>query len=121
MRHWLGRGTRLARGDAGGARRCERLVVKTGKRTSEVSYRITSLPCSEAGAAQLEALWRGHWTIENRKHYVRDVTLGEDHNQMHTGDAPRVLARLRSALIDLWRWKGWTNIADAVRDSAASV
>jgi len=102
-------------------RRCERLVVKTGKRTSEVSYGITSLPPSEAGAAQVEALWRGHWTIENRKHYVRDVTLGEDHNQMHTGDAPRVLATLRSALIDLWRWKGWTNIADAVRDGAACV
>jgi hypothetical protein len=64
----------------------------------EVSYGITSLPPSEARAAQLEAVWRGHWTIENRKHYVRDVTLGEDRNQMHSGDAPRVLATLRSGL-----------------------
>jgi predicted transposase YbfD/YdcC len=102
-------------------RTCERLVLKTGKCSVEVSYGITSLAASEVGAAQLEALWRGHWTIENRKHYVRDVTLGEDRNQMHSGDAPRVLASLRSALIDLWRWKGWTNIADAVRDGAASV
>jgi predicted transposase YbfD/YdcC len=102
-------------------RRCERLVVKTGKRSVEVTYGITSLPPSEARAAQLEAVWRGHWTIENRKHYVRDVTLGEDRNQMHSGDAPRALATLRSALIDLWRWNGWRNIADAVRDGAASV
>lgn len=102
-------------------RRCERLVIKTGKRTIEVSYGITSLAPIEVRAPQVETLWRGHWTIENRKHYVRDVTLGEDGNQMHTGEAPRVLATLRSGLIDLWRWKGWTNIADAVRDCAASV
>lgn len=102
-------------------RTCERLVMKSGKRSAEITYGITSLPPSEVGAAQLEALWRGHWTIENRKHYVRDVTMGEDHNQMHSGDAPRALASLRSGLIDLWRWKGWTNIADAIRDCTASV
>jgi predicted transposase YbfD/YdcC len=102
-------------------RTCERLVVKTGKRSVEVSYAITSLAPYEAQAEQLEQLWRGHWTIENRKQYVRDVTMGEDRNQMHTGDAPRVLASLRSSLIDLWRWQGWTNIADAIRDCAASV
>ncbi|MDQ2996793.1 MAG: ISAs1 family transposase, partial [Chloroflexota bacterium] len=102
-------------------RTCERLVLKSGKCTVEVSYGITSLPPSAARAAQLEAIWRGHWTIENGKHYGRDVTLGEDRNQMHRGDAPRVLASLRSGLIDLWRWKGWRNIADAVRECAASV
>ena len=37
----------------------------------------------------LAALWRGHWTIENRRHYVRDVTLGEDACQMRTGQARR--------------------------------
>lgn len=102
-------------------RTCERMVIKSGKCSVEVSYGITSLPPSAARAAQLEALWRGHWTIENRKHYVRDVTLGEDHNQMHSGDAPRALASLRSGLIDLWRSVGWLNIADAIRDCAASV
>ena len=102
-------------------RTCERLVVKTDQCTVEVSYGITSLSPREARAVQLEAVWRGHGTIENRKHYVRDVTLGEDRNQMHSGDAPRVLATLRSGLIDLWRWKGWANIADAVRECAASL
>jgi len=102
-------------------RECERIVMKTGKRTVEVSYGILSLPALEVGARQVEALWRGHWTIENGKHYVRDVTLGEDANQMHSGEAPRVLATLRSGLIDLWRHQGWSNIADAVRVCAASV
>jgi len=102
-------------------RTCTRLERKKGKCTLTVSYAITSLTADEARAADLETLWRGHWTIENRKHYVRDVTLGEDRQQMHTGQAPQVLAALRNALIDLWRAQGWTNIADAVRDTAASV
>ncbi len=102
-------------------RTCDRLVLKTGKRSVEVTYGITSLSPDDAGAAELERLWRGHWTIENRKHYVRDVTLGEDRNQMHTGNAPQVLAALRNGLIDLWRAQGWRYIADAVRECAASV
>jgi predicted transposase YbfD/YdcC len=102
-------------------RTCERVECKSGKRTVKVSYAITSLSVEEARAADLEKLWRGHWTIENRKHYVRDVTMGEDRHQMHTGEAPQVLAALRNALIDLWRAHGWSNIADALRDTAASV
>lgn len=112
--HWPGASQVLRRP-------CERLVVKTGKRTSEVTYGLTSLRADEADAAMLEQLWRGHWTIENRKHYVRDVTMGEDRNQMHTGQAPHVLAACRNALIDLWRSQGWTNIAEAIRTCAASV
>jgi hypothetical protein len=72
-------------------------------------------------AAHLEALWRGHWTIENRKDYVRDVTLGEERKQMQSGDARRELATLRSGLIDLWRCLGWSTIAEALRECAASV
>ncbi len=102
-------------------RTCDRLIVKSGKRTAKVTYGITSLGPDEVGAAQLEMLWRGHWTIENRKHYVRDVTLGEDRNQMHTGAASQVLAALRNALVDLWRTQGWRYIADAVRECAASI
>jgi predicted transposase YbfD/YdcC len=102
-------------------RTCVRLERKKGKCTLRVSYALTSLTVEEARAADLERLWRGHWTIENRKHYVRDVTLGEDRQPMHTGHAPQVLAALRNTLIDMWRSAGWSNIADAVRDTAASV
>ena len=102
-------------------RTCERLECKSGKRTVSVSYGLTSLSADDAGAGDLEQLWRGHWTIENRKHYVRDVTLGEDRHPMYRGHAPEVLATLRSALIDVWRAWGWTNMADATRACAASV
>jgi hypothetical protein len=86
-----------------------------------VTYGITNLPPRETSAALLETLWRGHWVIESRSHYVRDVTLGEDRNHMHTGQAPEALAALRNGLLALWRRAGWTNIADAVRATAASV
>ena len=56
-------------------------MIKTGKHSIAVSYGVTNLSHDAARAAHLEAFWRGHWTIENRKHYVRDVTLGEDHGQ----------------------------------------
>jgi hypothetical protein len=63
----------------------------------------------------VEQFWRGHWTIENRVHYVRDVTLGEDAQQLYTGQAPQVLATIRNVLLNLLRAAGWTNIAAAVR------
>lgn len=102
-------------------RTCTRYRYKTGKVTCTVTYGLTNLPPKETSAALLEALWRGHWVIESASHYVRDVTLGEDRNHMHSGHAPEVLAALRNALLALWRRAGWTNMADAVRATAASV
>jgi len=52
---------------------------------------------------------------------VRDVVLNEDHHHMHTGHAPEVLAAMHNAMIALWRRAGWTNIADAIRATTASV
>jgi predicted transposase YbfD/YdcC len=101
-------------------RTCVRLERKKGNCSLTVSYALTSLTSEEARAAEVEMLWRGHWTIENRKHYVRDVTLGADRQPMHTGHAPQVLKALRNALSDMWRAQGWITIADAARDTAAS-
>jgi predicted transposase YbfD/YdcC len=102
-------------------RQCDRRIVKTGQVSRKTRYGITSLRPQEASAEQLELLWRRHWTIENRDHYVRDVTLGEDACQVHTGHAAHALAAFRNALLSLLRWKGWTNIAAAIRHYAASV
>ncbi len=102
-------------------RTCQRITLKTGEVSEAVRYGITSLGWQEASAAQVEALWRGHWGIENRVHYVRDVTLGEDAGQSHVGSAPQALAALRTGLLSLLRSKGVTNIADALRHYAASV
>ena len=102
-------------------RECERVVLKTGEVTRAVTYGVTSLAGAEATPEQLAALWRGHWSIENRRHYVRDVTLGEDGCQMHVGAAPQALAAVRNGLIIVLRWEGWQNIAAGLRHYSASV
>ena len=86
---------------------------------------LSSLPTPDprwgiesAGPAQLLQLIRGHWAIENRLHYVRDVSFGEDLSQIRSGAAPQVLAALRNAVIGLLRDAGWSNIAAAVRYNA---
>lgn len=102
-------------------RTCRRVKLSTGEISEEVTYGITSLGWEEAGAEELERLWRGHWTIENRVHYVRDVTMGEDQNQMRSGNAPQVLAALRNGILSLMRMSGWTSIAEGLRHYAAAV
>lgn len=88
------------------------------RRSKEIVYGITSLTPERAGPAQLAAHNRGHWTIENGLHYVRDVTYGEDASQIRTGNAPRVMAGLRNLAISTLRRTGETNIAKALRHNA---
>jgi predicted transposase YbfD/YdcC len=54
-----------------------------------VQYAITSVPRRQASAHQLLAWWRGHWGIENKLHWVRDVVLGEDSCRVRSGQLPK--------------------------------
>jgi hypothetical protein len=108
----------------GVARVCqlEREVRRPGYPPSrELAYAITSVPRGRAEAAELLGWWRGHWGIENRSHYVRDVTLGEDASRIRSGSAPQVLAAFRNAAIGWLRVHGADNIAAALRRNAARV
>jgi hypothetical protein len=89
-----------------------------GKLTAEVSYAVTSLPAERAGAPQLLGLIRDYWGIENRLHWVRDVTFGEDASQVRTGSAPQVCSGLRNLVIWLLHRSGASNIAAALRTYA---
>jgi len=82
----------------------------------EIVYGITSLPADLAGPAQLNHYERRHWVVEDRLHWVRDVTFGEDASQLRTGTAPRALAALRNLAISALRLAGRANIAHARRD-----
>jgi predicted transposase YbfD/YdcC len=93
-----------------------RTVTKKGKRTVEVVYLITS--DRDAEPAVLAAWARGHWHIENKLHWVRDVTYQEDKSLVRAGNAPRVMASLRSLAISLLRLDGHANIAAANRHHA---
>ncbi|WP_372495024.1 transposase [Micromonospora phytophila] len=72
----------------------------------------------QAKPAQLAAWIRGHWSIENTVHWVRDVTYDEDRSQIRTGTGPQVMATLRNAAIGALRLTGVTNIAAANRHHA---
>jgi predicted transposase YbfD/YdcC len=93
-----------------------RTVTRNGKKTVEVVYLITS--DRDADPAALAAWVRGHWHIENKLHWVRDVTYQEDKSLVRTGNAPRVMASLRSLAISVLRLDGHTNIAAANRHHA---
>ena len=66
-------------------------------------------------AARMLEIRRGHWGIENRLHWVRDVVFGEDQSQVRTGSAPQLLAALRNLVIGMLRLQGVKNIAAALR------
>jgi predicted transposase YbfD/YdcC len=52
-----------------------------------VVYAVTSLAHARASPARLADLLRGHWSIENGLHWVRDVTFTEDASQVRSGTA----------------------------------
>lgn len=89
--------------------------VKTGKRSEQMIYGITSLPVEECGARQLLELTRNHWRIENGLHYRRDVTFKEDACRQTSSNGGRVLAVLNNLTIGILRKLGWNNIAKARR------
>jgi predicted transposase YbfD/YdcC len=93
--------------------------LKTGKKRSETAYLITSLSPHKVSPKQLLDLNRGHWSIENKSHYVRDVTFDEDRSQIRTKTGPRMMATLRNLAISLLRLADYTNIAAAIRHMAA--
>lgn len=101
--------------------RIEAVVDRDGKTTRETRYFITSVPRELAGAADLLNGVRGHWTIENRSHYVRDVSLGEDASRIRKGSGPEVMAALRNVSLGFLRATGVTNVAEALRRNAARV
>jgi predicted transposase YbfD/YdcC len=85
----------------------------------EITHGVTSLSREEASAAELLKIWRGHWHIENKLHYVRDVTCGEDRSQVRESQIPQVMAAFRNVTLSLLRLYHWTNIAAACRRYAA--
>jgi len=81
----------------------------------EVGY----YPCQTRHSAKvLGGAIRAHWGIENRAHYVRDVTLGEDASRIRTG--PGIMARIRSVALNILRADGTQNISEALYTNAVS-
>jgi predicted transposase YbfD/YdcC len=86
--------------------RITRRRVVRGQESVETVYAITSLTAEQADATRLLALSRDHWSIENRLHYVRDVTCREDQCRTRARAAPQVLAALRNTVLTIIRRSG---------------
>ncbi|MCM3885210.1 ISAs1 family transposase [Frankia sp. R82] len=95
-----------------------RRSLNGGPTTTETIHAITSLPTHQASPVLLADLARDHWSVENRLHWVRDVTYDEDHHHARTGNTPQVMASLRNLAISILRLSGTTNIAQALRHHA---
>jgi predicted transposase YbfD/YdcC len=89
-----------------------------GKWSTETCYAVTSLTVTQASHTQLAAIIRGHWGIEDRLHWVRDMDFDEDRSQIRTASGPRVMASLRNLAITILRLAGATSIAAALRHHA---
>ncbi len=104
-----------------GARQVFRLRRDTGgldgiRTSKEIIYGVVSTGPDLAGPEHLNHYARGHWAVENRLHWARDVTFREDESQLRTGTAPRAVASFRNLALNTFRLAGRANIAYARRD-----
>jgi hypothetical protein len=86
--------------------------------SSEICYGITSLRSNQAAPQRLLEYNRGHWCIENKVHYVRDVTMLEDYSRIRKGGGPRIMAIFKNIVLNILRSNGIKNIANAIQKFA---
>ena len=92
--------------------RVERIVVdKKGKRC-ETSYYISSLATDAYG---LNVGIRRHWGVENRLHYVKDVTFKEDDSKINSGNSAENFSLIRNIVINIFRTNGYNGMKQAIR------
>lgn len=94
-------------------------LTKTGEVTTSRVYAMTSLPRQQASARRLLDLKRAHWAIENDLHYPRDVWFREDASRLRSSQAPRLMASLRNATLNLLRTFGYRRLKAAREQFAA--
>ena len=80
---------------------------KVWRNSAESSFYIATT--SGLSAQEFCQAIRKHWGIENRDHYVRDVTLGEDKSRIRTN--PHIFAKLRSFALNILRKNKVENVS----------
>jgi predicted transposase YbfD/YdcC len=85
---------------------------------TETVYAVTDLSWQQIRADQLAEAIREHWHVENKLHWIRDVTFAEDLSQIRTGHGPANMAALRNLALSRHRIAGATNIAAACRHTS---
>lgn len=89
--------------------------LRSGQQRTEIAYGVSSLSADEADPARVLELNRGHWEIENRVHYVRDVSFDEDRSRVRAGTGARLMASIRNLVISIFRMLGFRYIPNGTR------
>jgi predicted transposase YbfD/YdcC len=95
-----------------------RTVTKQGVTSTEVVYLIADLSRQQASPLHLLTLVRGHWGMEHRSHYLRDVSCGEDRARLRSGHARQILAAVGNVAITLLHRSGTAQLSSARRSLA---
>jgi predicted transposase YbfD/YdcC len=90
--------------------------TKTWKPCDETSFYISTVTLS---ASEFCQAIRDHWGIENRNHYVRDVTMGEDKSRIRTN--PHIFAKLRSFALNILRKNKVKNVSLALFENGLNL
>lgn len=96
---------------------CVREIKRQGKTTTEVAVGIASLPPHLATAEKLNQYIRGHWSIENGLHRIRDVSFHEDKATIRK--APQMMAALKNIVISIFHLTTVRSFPTAFRRFAA--
>jgi hypothetical protein len=87
--------------------------------TKEFVHGVSSLDAGRGGASVVAGFVRGHWGIENKRHWVRDVAFAEDAQQAYSGTGAHCLAIFRNVAVGLLRSSGAGGIRRALEWIAA--
>ena len=94
---------------------------KSGLRSCEIAYGITSRTAKQASPERLLNVNRGHWTIENCCHYILDWNYDEDRSRIRTGYGPENITRLRRFAIGVIKSKNVRSVAQKMRELTRNV
>ena len=85
---------------------CERTVKKTGKKSIEQRYFLTSVTDVHKAAFAM----RAHWGIENNLHWVLDVMLDEDYCLVRKDNTAANLSVLRKIVLNILKQVDFSDI-----------
>lgn len=97
----------------------ERMVTRNGKESTTQSYDMSSISSDEA-TVFADGI-RGHWSIENRLHWVKDVIQHEDESGIRKGNGVETLSILKNIAINMCRELGFASIKAATIHFASNV
>lgn len=97
----------------------ERDVIRDGKETVTDHYYISSVRSDDAAVFAQGV--RGHWSIENRLHWVKDVIQHEDDSRINKGNGIETLSLFKNVAINISRELGFDSIKGAAIHFASNV